>query len=158
MGRMMVPRFPNFPAFSRNASLAGRRHTRLALMALTGSAALLGGASAEGQKRPLEMLDQLVPGSWQLREHGTGTSNVNLCLSSGRQLIQFRHPGQVCKSVVVQDSSDEVVVQYVCSGQGYGRTHIRRETNGLIQLDTQGIVGGQPFDYAGEGRRTGLCR
>lgn len=155
MGRMMFPRFRNFPAFSLGGSRALRR---AALMALTGGAALLAGASAEGQKRPLDMLDQLIPGSWQLREHGTGTSNVNLCVRSGRQLIQFRHPGQACKSVVVQDSPDEVVVQYTCGGQGYGRTHIRRETNALIQLDTQGIVGGQPFDYAGEGRRTGLCR
>lgn len=158
MGRMMFPRFRNFPAFSRSGPSAGRRCARLALMGLTGTAALLGGASAEGQKRPLEMLDLLTPGSWELREHGTGTSNVNLCVRSGRQLIQFRHSGQPCKSVVVQDTPDEVVVQYICAGKGYGRTHIRRETNALIQLDTQGIVDGQPFDYAGEGRRTGLCR
>ena len=28
----------------------------------------------------------------------------------------------------------EVTVQYTCRGRGYGRTHIRRETNRLVQI------------------------
>jgi hypothetical protein len=43
-------------------------------------------------------------------------------------------------------------------GQGYGRTQIRRETDGLVQIDSQGIVNGLPFAFSAEGRRTGDCR
>lgn len=102
------------------------------------------------------MLDQLDSGAWELRPHGEGTTR-NLCLDSGRKLIQLKHPGLSCSSVVVEDQPNEVTVQYTCRGQGYGRTHVRRETNGLVQIDSQGIVDGRPFVFSAEGRRTGNC-
>jgi len=110
---------------------------------------------AHSQKQSLGMLDELDQGGWELRERG-GTAR-NICLDSGRRLIQLRHPGAACSSVVVQDITNEVTVQYTCRGQGYGRTHIRRETNRLIQLDSQGIVNGVPFTVSAEGRKTGAC-
>lgn len=82
----------------------------------------------------------------------------SICLDSGRKLIQLRHPDLSCNSVIVEDAPNEVTVQYTCHGQGYGRTHVRRETNSLIQIDTQGIVDGRPFAFAAEGRRIGTCR
>ncbi|MGF7154422.1 DUF3617 domain-containing protein [Novosphingobium gossypii] len=115
-----------------------------------------GAASAYGQKQTLGMLDELDHGGWELRERGGPVRNI--CLDSGRRLIQLRHPGQPCSSVVVDDQSDQVTVQYSCRGQGYGRTHIRRETDGLIQIDSQGIVNGVPFSFSAEGRRAGDCR
>jgi hypothetical protein len=48
-------------------------------------------------------------------------------------------------------------VQYTCRGRGYGRTHIRRETSRLVQIDTQGIADGRPFAFAAEARRVGDC-
>ncbi|KQM20259.1 DUF3617 domain-containing protein [Novosphingobium sp. Leaf2] len=110
---------------------------------------------AMGQRQTLGMLDALDRGSWELRERGGDARNM--CLDSGRRLIQLRHAGATCNTVVVQDEADEVTVQYSCRGQGYGRTHIRRETNQLIQLDSQGIVNGVPFSVSAEGRRTGSC-
>jgi hypothetical protein len=50
-----------------------------------------------------------------------------------------------------------VVVQYTCRGKGYGRTHIRRETGRLVQIDSQGIAGGLPFEFSAEARRVGDC-
>ncbi|WP_243692585.1 hypothetical protein [Novosphingobium sp. ST904] len=131
---------------------------RAATVALAAGALLLLGSGAQGQKRSLAMLDQLEPGSWELREHGESSVTRNLCIGNGRQLIQLRHQGIPCRAVVVEDTANEVVVQYTCRGQGYGRTRVRRETNGLIQIDSQGIVSGLPFVVTAEGRRTGSCR
>lgn len=143
------------PARKRSAP---RRRTRAALTIAVGGAALALGAGAVGQARSLNMLDQLESGAWELRERGPGGIANNVCIRGGRDLIQLHHPGMTCKPVVVEDTPAEVVVQYTCAGQGYGRTRIRRETNALIQIDTQGIANGQPYSYAGEGRRTGPCR
>lgn len=106
------------------------------------------------------MLDQLDRGTWELRRPGSGGEAAmrSMCLDSGRKLIQLQHPGVSCSSVIVDDNPNEVTVQYTCPGQGYGRTHVRRETNSLIQLDSQGIVNGRPFAFAVEGRRVGTCR
>lgn len=82
----------------------------------------------------------------------------SICLDNGRKLIQLRHPDLACNSVVVEDKPNEVTVQYTCRGQGYGRTRVRRETNSLVQIDSQGIVNGRPFAFAAEGRRVGTCR
>lgn len=124
-------------------------------MLITGLAAMA--VPAYGQN-PLAMLDQLEPGSWELRERGDGGSVETLCLDSGRKLIQLRHRGLPCSSVVVDDQANDVTVQYTCRGRGYGRTHVRRETNGLVQVDSQGIVNGLPFSFVAEGRKVGACR
>lgn len=113
---------------------------------------------AHGQKPALGMLDEIERGGWELRERGGDVSIRNICLDNARRLIQLRHPGQPCSSVVVEDTAAQVTVQYTCRGQGYGRTQIRRETNRLIQINSQGIVNGLPFSYSAEGRKTGECR
>ncbi|MFC0203500.1 hypothetical protein [Novosphingobium soli] len=110
---------------------------------------------AHGQRKSLHMLDELDRGSWELRERGGPVRAM--CVDNGRRFIQLRHPGAPCSSVVVDDLPDEVTVQYTCRGQGYGRTHIRRETNRLVQVDSQGIVDGLPFSFSAEGRMTGAC-
>ena len=109
---------------------------------------------AAGQ--PLAMLDQLTPGSWELRDRSGGEAR-RICISKGRDLIQLRHPGPPCSNLVVDDSPAQVVVQYTCRGRGYGRTHIRRETNRLVQMDGNGIADGLPFEFAFEARRVGDC-
>ncbi|WP_255405908.1 hypothetical protein [Novosphingobium sp. CF614] len=125
----------------------------LSMMALAAFA-----VPAHGQKPSLGMLDQLSPGGWELRERGSDGAVRQLCLDNGRKLIQLRHPGLSCNRTIVEDTANEVTVQYTCRGQGYGRTHIRRETNGLVQIDSQGIVNGLPFAFAAEGRQVGNCR
>ncbi len=102
------------------------------------------------------MLDRLESGRWELHERA-GSVPQKLCVPSGRQLIQLRHPGAQCTSFVVEDGPTQVVVQYTCSGHGYGRTRVRRETNRLVQIDTQGIVDGLPFEFSVEARRVGEC-
>lgn len=124
------------------------------------AALLLGALSvtpASGQRRQLTMLDQLSEGRWELRLRGERRQVERICLRDGRGLIQLRHPEQPCDRLVVEDSPSSVTVQYTCRGRGYGRTHIRKESGELIQVETQGIAGGVPFDFAAEGRRIGGC-
>ena len=104
----------------------------------------------------LAMLDTLDKGGWEVRyRDGSGTKKV--CVKTGRELIQLRHTDSGCNRFVVEDGSSEVTVQYTCRGNGYGRTSIRKETGALVQIDTQGIADGKPFQFSAEGRRTGAC-
>jgi hypothetical protein len=112
---------------------------------------------ASGQRPQLAMLDQLQDGRWELRQRDGHGPVEQICMSDGRRLIQLRHPAVNCRRLVVEDSASEVTVQYTCTGRGYGRTSIRRESGSLVQISTQGIADGLPFDYAIEGRRVGGC-
>ena len=114
-------------------------------------------APVAGQGRQLAMLDQIPDGRWELHFRDRPDLVQRLCIHDARNLIQLRHPEQACDRVVVEDGANAVTVQYTCRGRGYGRTHIRRETAQLIQVESQGIAGGLPFDFAAEGRRVGDC-
>ncbi|MFM5923537.1 MAG: DUF3617 domain-containing protein [Novosphingobium sp.] len=129
--------------------------TRLAGAALAAMLALAAPAMGAGQS--LAMLDGLEAGRWEVRVREPGVEPQRICMMTGRRLIQLRHPGAACETFVVQDSSNEVVVQYTCRGHGYGRTHIRRETGRLVQIDSRGIAGGLPFEFNAEARRVGDC-
>lgn len=132
----------------------GKQALHIAIAAV-GAFAL--GGPVSGQGTALAMLDQLDAGRWELRMRQAGSPIERLCIPNGRRFIQLRHPGGECQRFIVQDGPSEVTVQYTCRGRGYGRTHIRRETARLIQLDSQGIAEGLPFDFSAEARRVGDC-
>lgn len=117
----------------------------------------LHGAAGNAQAPGLAMLDRIESGRWELRHRGQAGGTELLCIGNGRRLIQLRHPNVTCESYVVEDGPTDVTVQYTCRGRGFGRTHIRRETSRLIQLESQGIAEGFPFDFSAEGRRVGDC-
>jgi hypothetical protein len=89
-----------------------------------------------------------------MREDGARTT---MCIPNGRRLIQLRHPNEACDRLVIEDAPNQVAVQYTCRGRGYGLTRIRRETNQLVQIESQGIAEGLPFDFTVEARRVGSC-
>lgn len=106
----------------------------------------------------LAMLGRIEPGRWELRvRESRGAVPQILCLPNGSRLIQLRHAGLACDSTVIDDRVSDVTVQYTCHGRGYGRTHIHRENGRLVQVETQGIAEGFPFDLSIEGRRIGDC-
>jgi hypothetical protein len=113
-------------------------------------------APVAAQAPGLAMLNALERGSWQIQDRAGGTPRA-ICLGDARQLLQLRHPRSDCSRYVISDTAAEVTVHYTCPGAGHGRTTIRRETNRLVQVDTQGITGGAPFSDAYEARRTGPC-
>ncbi len=129
----------------------------LAATALTG--AFLLDAAAGAAQAPgggLQMLSQLERGRWEIRVRGE-RSVQSLCIGDQRRLIQLRHPDLPCERLVLEDNASSVTVQYICRGHGYGRTHIRRESAQLIQMESQGIAEGLPFEISAEGRRVSGC-
>jgi hypothetical protein len=100
----------------------------------------------------LAMLGTLDDGIWEVRLRDGGEPR-RLCVNSGLELIQLRHPGAACSRFVVEDGPSAVTVQYTCRGHGYGRTSLRRETSTLVQVSSQGIANDLPFDFKGEARR-----
>lgn len=133
----------------------GKKYLRWAVIGMAGL--LAGAVPVSGQGPQLAMLDQLDAGRWVMRPRELGSAPQALCVANGRRLIQLRHQDSSCDRVVVQDSPNEVTVQYTCRGRGYGRTHIRKETNRLVQIDSQGIADGLPFEFSAEARRVGDC-
>lgn len=130
---------------------------RLKCLVLTalGACALATPVVAQGDA--LAMLGSLQKGQWTVLSRDGGPSR-KLCLGDPTQLVQLRHAGSSCTRFVVEDASDKVTVQYTCKGNGYGRTSIRKETGVLVQIESQGIEGGLPFQFKAEARRTGTCK
>jgi hypothetical protein len=124
--------------------------------AAVAAAGVLACSPLVAQAPELAMLDGLTKGAWNLRIRDTGAQR-QICLRTGRELIQLRHRDSGCSRFVVRDQPGEVVVEYTCRGNGFGRTTIRREGNTLVQIQSQGIEGGTPFSFSGEARHTGSC-
>lgn len=104
----------------------------------------------------LTMLGGLTKGEWTVK-HRDGSPDRKICVRSGQELVQIKHSETGCSKFIVEDGEARVTVQYTCPGNGYGRTSIRRETAALVQLETQGIHSGLPFQFQAEARRTGSC-
>jgi hypothetical protein len=133
------------------------RGKRIAALALAGAGAVLGvGVPVLAQGNGLAMLGSLAKGEWTIRQRGTAPDR-KICVKSGAELIQLMHRENGCSQFVVEDGAARVTVQYTCPGNGYGRTSIRRETPGLVQLESQGIEKRTPFQLTAEARRTGTC-
>lgn len=127
-----------------------------ALSSLTAAAALWFAVPALAQGNGLAMLGTLTKGEWTVKQRG-GVPDRKICVRNGAELIQLKHREAGCNQFVVEDGAARVTVQYTCPGNGYGRTSIRRETGSLVQLESQGIHDGTPFQFIAEARRTGTC-
>lgn len=128
----------------------------LAIGGLATGAALWLAAPGFAQGTGLAMLSTLTKGEWTIKQRGS-VPDRKICVRTGAELIQLRHRETGCNQFVVEDGAARVTVQYTCPGNGYGRTSIRRETSALVQLETQGIHDGTPFQFLAEARRTGTC-
>lgn len=115
------------------------------------------GAESVAQGPALAMLDRLESGLWEVSPHGAASNSAQLCIDSGRKLIQIRHPRENCRRFVVEDTATSVTVQYTCPAGGYGHTKVRFENSRLAQIETQGIANGLPFNFTAEARRAGAC-
>jgi hypothetical protein len=122
-----------------------------ALSAMTSSWA------APGDSPVPTALATIQPGQWALRSRDGSAPPMTLCLGDPRALLQIRHGAIPCSKYVITNSPAEAVVHYSCAGAGNGRTSIRVETPRVIQIESQGIEGKEPFDWSYEGRRVGVC-
>ena len=128
----------------------------LALGGLAVGAVLWSSVPGQAQGNGLAMLGTLAKGEWTIKQRG-GAPDRKICVKTGAELIQLQHRDSGCNPLVVDDGAALVTVQYTCPANGYRRTTIRRETPSLVQLESQGIHEGMPFQLVAEARRTGSC-
>ncbi|MFN3620757.1 DUF3617 domain-containing protein [Sphingorhabdus sp.] len=114
-------------------------------------------AGAVNSDTDLALLDTLERGLWQLRPTGGGAPTTKICLGKPEVLTQIQHSGLVCEQYVVRSNANSVTVSYTCKGQGQGLTTIRKESNRIIHIQSQGIRNNSPFSLSVEGRRIGTC-
>lgn len=124
---------------------------------LLGLGGIVAGSHLAAQSAAPALLDTLARGQWRVVSRDGGPSST-ICLGDPAQLVQLRHAGSSCSRYVIEEGADRVAVQYTCRINGYGRTSIRKETSSLVQIESQGIAGGLPFQFRAEARRTGACR
>ncbi|HQS79997.1 MAG TPA: hypothetical protein PLJ45_06895 [Sphingorhabdus sp.] len=82
---------------------------------------------------------------------------TKICLGNPEVLTQIQHAAAACERYVVRSTVNSVTVSYTCKGQGQGLTTIRKESNRIIHIQSQGIRNNAPFSFSVEGRRTGPC-
>ena len=139
------------------APLLRHRATRFGLRWIAPALAVASlGYPVAAQAPELAMLGSLTKGGWDLRLR-SDNSHQRICVRSGREFLQLRHRQGACERFVVEDGANIVTVQYTCRGQGYGRTTVRRESDRLVQVRSQGIQGGAPFSIDAEARHIGSC-
>ena len=122
--------------------------------------ALLLSLAAAGVAKPdgdMALLDSLDRGMWQLRQTGGNIPTSKICLGKSESLLQIQHSGVACDQYVVRSSANSLTVSYTCPGHGQGMTVIRKETNRIIHIQSQGIENNAPFSFSAEVRRTGPC-
>ena len=109
-----------------------------------------GGAFSPGSWRVTPMDDD-----WKMR----APAGAAQCLSGPEGLLQAGQTATSpnCQHTIIEDGVDRAVVTYVCKGQGFGRTEIRRSDANVFVVGAQGVSGRAPFDMKGEYRRTGDC-
>lgn len=119
----------------------------------------LGAAATVAAGAPeLAMLSTLERGKWTINRRD-GTPPRAICVGNPAWFLQLGHARKRgCNRVILDDKPSQVTVQYTCRGSGYGRTSIRRETATLVQIDSQGVADGRPFQFSAEARRSGVCR
>jgi len=135
---------------------SGAKISPIGIAAAVGMVALGLALPVAAQSESLLMLEGLSKGEWTIKNRD-GSVDRKICVRTGQELIQLRHEETDCSRFVVEDATSRVTVQYTCPGNGYGRTDIRKETGELVQIESQGIASGLPFQFAVEGRFTGSC-
>lgn len=133
---------------------------RYGLRALGAAAAMMAASWAgAAQTPPLAALAKLETGEWELRVRDDPAAPVRkLCVQDPQQLLAPQPGAMDCKRFVVRDVPMAVTVTYDCGGRGSARTDLRVETPRLVQIGSQGVADGAPYEQRLEGRRVGACR
>lgn len=115
--------------------------------------------SAAAQSQNDGLLSTLKNGLWQFREPARGNNIVDaICVGDITKMVKIKNKDDICTLKMLRKQGNSVTYDYVCSGKGKGRTTIRKETSGLVQIASQGIANGELFDFKLEARHAGQCR
>ncbi len=103
------------------------------------------------------VLPGVAPGLWEVSRSATGGGAVRQCVPDLAALAQWEHRGGACTRVVLSRSASEVVIHYTCPAGDFGRSRMTVVTPRSLRMETQGIHGGEPFEYKLYARRVGNC-
>lgn len=126
-------------------------------LGLLGFVAIGSVAFAAPAQAPRDPLAPVEGGRWKLHEIGTTVGDTSVCVADPKLLLQIRHGARSCSRTEIDRTDKRLGVRYSCSGAGYGQTTVTVETKELLRIQTQGIVGGAPFQHDYEARRVGAC-
>lgn len=93
-------------------------------------------------------------GLWEVSGHG---DPVRLCVADPLVLAAYEHRNASCSRKVIRSNGETAVVSYSCSGGGFGHSEISVLTPRSLHIDTQGISGGEPYQYPLDAHRVGDC-
>jgi len=115
--------------------------------------------SVKAQSQDKSLLSSLKSGLWKFRDRARGNELVDaICVGDVKRIVQIKNKDDICTHKMLRSSNNTVTYKYICNGKGNGTTTIRKETNGLVQIESQGITDGQLFNFKLEARHSGSCR
>jgi hypothetical protein len=124
------------------------------MLGLTTAVILSGAAMAAS---PVFSLKTLEKGAWTLRDKDHDMKTVGrICLGNAEALVHARHRGKSCDIRQLRADGRIASFRYSCNGVS-GNTSIRRETDRLVQIRSQGLDHNEPFAFDYEARQTGPC-
>ncbi|HEU5067869.1 MAG TPA: hypothetical protein VFT61_06765 [Sphingomicrobium sp.] len=100
------------------------------------------------------LLAGVAGGLWEVTGQGRP---VRLCVADPLVLAAYEHRSVNCTRSVIRRDGQSAVVSYSCSGGGFGQSQLSVLTPRSLQIDTQGILGGEPYHYVLDARRVGDC-
>src|SRR3954454_8134359 len=103
-----------------------------------------------------EALAQVSGGMWEVRGI-PNTRPLHQCFADPMVLAQIEHRAQNCTRTVLSGGESQAVIEYKCSGGGFGRSKITMITPRSLSIETQGISDNFPFGYKVEAHRIGDC-
>lgn len=128
------------------------------MTALVGVTNIAAPIQAQAQAQDSQLLSTLKTGLWQFTEPAKGPNVVDaICIGDVTKMVKIKNKDDVCTLKMLASTPNSVTYDYRCAGKGQGRTTIRKETSGLVQIASQGITDGQLFNFTLEARHAGRC-
>lgn len=125
---------------------------RVAALTIAGLSAALALTAAQQPSA----LAQAKPGLWEITGLPGAKAAPQECVADVLALARFEHRQARCTSKVIRDSGSSTVIEYSCTGGGFGRSQVDVLTPRSLRISTQGISDG-PFNYVLQARRIGDC-
>lgn len=105
---------------------------------------------------PPSVLSQIAPGLWEI-SGSRGARATRVCVAQPPLLAQVEHRSARCKRTVLRNDDVSALIEYSCTGGGFGHSKISMLTPRLVRVETQGIADHAPFAYVVHARRVGNC-